>query len=113
MTVQTSKFVKVAEVFSPDSNSGTGSTTATSLNVETLAADKILDSSSEGIQSLLNDTSRSLNINLPSSPSKDQRFVIKNNPSSNNDLVIVGQNVTLEPGEIWEGIYSGSQWIEL
>ena len=50
-------------------------------------------------------------ISLPGSPNVNKSFVIKNSDSSSASFTVNGD--LLNPGEIWEGIYDGVEWVIL
>ena len=50
-------------------------------------------------------------VNLPGSPNVNKSFVIKNSDSSSASFTVNGD--LLNPGEIWEGIYDGVEWVIL
>ena len=50
-------------------------------------------------------------VNLPGSPTVNKSFVIKNSDSSTASFTVNGD--LLNPGELWEGIYDGVEWVIL
>ena len=47
---------------------------------------------------------------LPSNPVQGRHFVIKNSPSSSNAITV--NSVAVVPGDIYEIIYDGTEWVE-
>ena len=52
-----------------------------------------------------------LQVNLPASPVNGTHFLIKNNASGSEDFVV--NLVNLNPGNIYEVIYDGTEWVVL
>ena len=80
-------------------------------NRQDLSSNISLSNNSEGIQHLLNKTGMVLTINLPNSPIKDTHFIVKNRIDSTDSLYI--NDITLLPGEMWNGIWDGVEWMEI
>ena len=47
---------------------------------------------------------------LPGNPDTGKHFIIKNSPSSANSITV--NNIAISPGEIYEIIYDGTEWVE-
>ena len=75
-----------------------------------LSGNMTLLNSDTKYQNILTGTAGYL-VNLPGSPSVNKSFVIKNSDSSSASFTVNGD--LLNPGEIWEGIYDGVEWVIL
>lgn len=80
-------------------------------NRQDISSNIYFNNQSPNVQNLLNKSGMVLTVNLPNSPIKDTLFIVKNRLGSTNELSING--VILLPGEMWEGIWDGAEWIEI
>ena len=88
------------------------------VNTETIAADKTLMITSEGIQNLENlDVGTVHDVILPGTPNPSQFFAVLNQSTSTEDITVdsAGLNITLVPGDTAEIIYDDTAaiWIVL
>ena len=84
------------------------------VNEETITTNKILNPSDEIFQYIKSDTS-SLEVALPGSAINGTRFIIKNDITSTQSFDIIGgpSTTTLNVGDKYEVIYTGTQWIDI
>lgn len=81
------------------------------IKTETLYQDKTLEFTDEEIQSLTNGTDKNLNLFLPDNPPKNTSFAIINQDGSLYDFLV--NNRIIFPGDRYEIIFDGHNWIEL
>jgi len=76
----------------------------------TLTANRTLTNADKGILNVEVNNAGFNTLTLPAAPDTDRRFLIRNRPSSAFNLIITGQG-TLLPGDLWEAVYDGVEWI--
>lgn len=91
-------------------NLQTAVTRKTIINRETITTNKTLSSSDAQKQHLIT-TTENLQVIFPSNNlNNGDSFIVKNSESSTEDLEVNG--TTVAPGDFYEGIYDGVEWVE-
>ena len=93
-----------------DTLESTAPTQASTVNRETITANKTLVNADEIYQHIKSDTA-SLLVDLPASPVNGTHFIVKNNATSSESFTT--NSVVLSPGNIYEVIYDGTEWVVL
>ena len=78
-------------------------------NRETIAVDKTLVNADVNLQHIENSTGANLNVIFPVAPNLDKHFIVKNNPTSTGTITV--NSFILNPGDIYEAVHDGTEWI--
>ena len=92
-------------------SSTTNTISAITTNREIITADKTLTNEDPSIQILENPTGGDLNLNLPTSPTKDKLFGVVNLDISTGNIIFNSR--TLIPSDRYEIVYDGTEWVEI
>ena len=80
------------------------------VNRETITANKTLLLTEPIYHHIISNTA-ALSVDLPVSPVNGNRYLVKNSASSTESFTI--NSVVITPGDIYEVIYDGTEWIEI
>ena len=70
---------------------------------------RLENTSTFNLQHIENSTGANLNVIFPVAPNLDKHFIVKNNPTSTGTITV--NSFILNPGDIYEAVHDGTEWI--